>query len=167
MSEGECGICQEDPKKECVPAQKTKEGQACYSCVDKPEECIDLGLLSEGECGICQEDPKKECVPAQKTKEGQACYSCVDKPEECIDLGLLSEGECGICQEDPKKECVPAQKTKEGQACYSCVDKPEEECIDVTAAWISRKSASRVIVRRGMRDLSGRPEERMCAGAED
>ena len=120
MNEQECKVCSSDPKKECIAEKSTKEGKQCYQCVDKPEQCKDLGLLDTEGCRLCDEVSGKKCVEGRRTKEGKICYSCEEKSRACGQLGLLSALEC----EYKCTDCAEAQKAENGETCFSCSSKP-------------------------------------------
>ena len=116
IDQQECATCTSDPKKECIADEETKEGKQCYQCVDKPEQCRDLGLLDAEGCRLCDEESGKKCVEAQRTKEGRACYACQEKSQACGKLGLLNAFEC----EYKCTDCAEAQKAENGEQCFSC-----------------------------------------------
>ncbi len=123
LSIEDCVSCQENPQMECKKGDKTKEGQQCFRCVQRTQECAELGLIGEEECDACASDPKKECIADKQTKEGKQCYQCVTKPETCADLGFITDEKCRQCSQDPASYCEPASKTKEGRQCFACKPK--------------------------------------------
>jgi hypothetical protein len=127
MEQTDCDACAAaNPKKECIADKTTKEGKQCFQCVDKPEQCGDLGLIDSAGCRSCNAEPGKKCVESRRTKEGKLCYACQEKSQACAQLGLLSALEC----EYKCTNCVEAQKAASGEQCFSCSMSPGSmECL--------------------------------------
>jgi hypothetical protein len=126
IDKSQCAPCATDPKKECVADKLTREGKQCYQCIDRPQQCSDLGLLNIQECRACDQDLGKKCVEDRRTKEGILCFSCQEKSEACGKLNLLSALEC----EYRCTNCVEAQKAEGGEQCFSCAMQPGSvECL--------------------------------------
>ena len=119
MDEPGCQACDNDPKTQCVADKQTQEGQQCYQCIERPEDCRNLGLLDEESCRQCNQNLDTHCELGSKTKEGKSCYVCNKKTQACAALGLLSSLECKYkCT-----QCVEDQKADSGEPCFRCETK--------------------------------------------
>jgi len=142
--------CEVDPKKQCVRSiplnnplgigpssmgvPNTINGQACYACIDKKDECSRVWPDTSwfAQCLIdCAGKPNHRCV--QKgihPVEGYGCFECKDfgpPVEQCKDHGAIPRIDCATkCK--PNEHCWPTgpmimNAVGIPEMCFSCIPK--------------------------------------------
>ncbi|MFC1510585.1 S8 family serine peptidase [Candidatus Omnitrophota bacterium] len=146
-------ICEANPKKKCsrsipvagplgigpgaIPVPNTMNGQACYACIDKKDECS-LVWPNTSWLAQCQNDcagkPNSRCVQkGVHPVEGYACFECKNfgpAVEKCSDRGAISRAQCAAtCKVD--EICWPTGPVVNIAAgnpelCFGCIPKLQQ-----------------------------------------
>ncbi|MCA9399512.1 MAG: hypothetical protein KC618_07170, partial [Candidatus Omnitrophica bacterium] len=139
MPEHLCDIeCNSQPGKFCVskgtyPNPSGRGELVCYECVEKPQECKDIGLLDNNACRKCLSNPEMTCIEAGKTNWGENCYQCISKADYQCAISFPGMSSKEACEKNCRandKECLPngvenIPGEKKPLVCYECVDRAE------------------------------------------